>query len=256
MEPAPFIHPLLAASSSFRQHHLLWRIEMKSTVRAVMLFALLGTLLAYAQPYTNPSFQHVIIVMQENRTPDNLFGAYALQPNTGTLPKLGAGYDLSLPPTQPYGPQNQPESVSWCLSTCFNPGHQHSDWIGQYASGMYTPTGNGVNKNICQSGNATCATQTVCIGQGCTQSGSCTPDTCIQMPTHGQETYTDPFYDAGAYYIYGGNPPASPLIPYFDIAAKYGFANYFFQTNQGPSQPAHDFLFGGTSAPGASLACS
>ncbi len=42
------------------------------------------------------------------------------------------------------------------------------------------------------------------------------------------------------------------FYPYFDIAAKYGFANYFFQTNQGPSEPAHDFLFGGTSAPAGS----
>jgi phospholipase C len=39
------------------------------------------------------------------------------------------------------------------------------------------------------------------------------------------------------------------VAPYFDIATKYGFANYFFQTNQGPSMPAHQFLFSGTSAP-------
>jgi hypothetical protein len=37
--------------------------------------------------------------------------------------------------------------------------------------------------------------------------------------------------------------------PYFDIATNYGFANYFFQTNEGPSYPAHQFLFTGTSAP-------
>src|SRR6202044_56531 len=39
--------------------------------------------------------------------------------------------------------------------------------------------------------------------------------------------------------------------PYFDIAQQYGFANRMFQTNQGPSFPAHQFLFGGTSAPSA-----
>jgi len=37
--------------------------------------------------------------------------------------------------------------------------------------------------------------------------------------------------------------------PYFDIATNYGFANYMFQTNEGPSFPAHQFIFGGTSAP-------
>jgi hypothetical protein len=33
------------------------------------------------------------------------------------------------------------------------------------------------------------------------------------------------------------------------LPVTYGFANYMFQTNQGPSFPAHQFLFGGTSAP-------
>jgi phospholipase C len=39
------------------------------------------------------------------------------------------------------------------------------------------------------------------------------------------------------------------LNPYLDLAKQYGWANYMFQTNQGPSFPAHQFLFGGTSAP-------
>jgi phospholipase C len=38
-------------------------------------------------------------------------------------------------------------------------------------------------------------------------------------------------------------------MPYYYIAAYYGFANYMFQTNEGPSYPAHQFLFSGTSAP-------
>ena len=36
---------------------------------------------------------------------------------------------------------------------------------------------------------------------------------------------------------------------YFDIATTYGFANYMFQTSEGPSFPAHQFLFSGTSGP-------
>jgi hypothetical protein len=43
--------------------------------------------------------------------------------------------------------------------------------------------------------------------------------------------------------------PISDAQPYFDIATNYGFANYMFQTNQGPSFPAHQFIFSGTSAP-------
>jgi hypothetical protein len=39
------------------------------------------------------------------------------------------------------------------------------------------------------------------------------------------------------------------LTPYFYIADHFGWANDMFQTNQGPSLPAHQFLFSGTSAP-------
>ncbi|HXM20669.1 MAG TPA: alkaline phosphatase family protein [Terriglobales bacterium] len=57
------------------------------------------------------------------------------------------------------------------------------------------------------------------------------------MPVCPQQTYVSATYDGNV------------VFPYFDIATKYGFANYFFQTNQGPSMPAHQFLFSGTSAP-------
>jgi hypothetical protein len=42
---------------------------------------------------------------------------------------------------------------------------------------------------------------------------------------------------------------ASDVQPYFAIAENYGFANYMFQTNEGPSFPAHQFIFSGTSGP-------
>ena len=41
----------------------------------------------------------------------------------------------------------------------------------------------------------------------------------------------------------------SDVQPYFNIATAYGFANYMFQSNEGMSMPAHQFLFTGTSAP-------
>jgi phospholipase C len=37
--------------------------------------------------------------------------------------------------------------------------------------------------------------------------------------------------------------------PYFQMAEKYTFADRMFQTNQGPSFPAHQFIISGTSAP-------
>jgi phospholipase C len=53
-------------------------------------------------------------------------------------------------------------------------------------------------------------------------------------------------------------PPPNPqfmyvnpadVAPYFQMAETYTFADNMFQTNQGPSFPAHQFLFSGTSAP-------
>lgn len=39
--------------------------------------------------------------------------------------------------------------------------------------------------------------------------------------------------------------------PYFQLAEQYTFADRMFQTNQGPSFPAHQFIISGTSAPTA-----
>jgi phospholipase C len=39
------------------------------------------------------------------------------------------------------------------------------------------------------------------------------------------------------------------VAPYFQMAETYTFADRMFQTNQGPSFPAHQFVFSGTSAP-------
>jgi nitrate reductase NapE component len=58
----------------------------------------------------------------------------------------------------------------------------------------------------------------------------------LTTPTYPQETYVSTSYDGKV------------VFPYFDIATKYGFANYMFQTNQGPSNPAHQFIFSGTSS--------
>jgi len=196
---------------------------MKYAVTLLVLFALFGAVLAHAQP-SNPPFQHVIIVIQENRTPDNLFGAYALPQYPSTLPPLGPGYDIAL----------AGDATPWCLGTCFDPLHTHTDWEDQYAQGgsTYNACPSRV-RGTCTSGKQTCNGETI--------------GTQMPMPSCPQDTYSSPSYDAK----YFNN--TSPLVPYFDIAAKYGFANYFFQTNQGPSEPAHDFLFGGTSSPTGAL---
>ncbi|MGC1381317.1 MAG: alkaline phosphatase family protein [Candidatus Baltobacteraceae bacterium] len=56
---------------------------------------------------------------------------------------------------------------------------------------------------------------------------------------------------------YGIVPP-SEVQPYFTMAEQYAFADQMFQTNQGPSFPAHQYLLSGTStiSPGSSLRAS
>jgi len=203
---------------------------MKSAVKVSIFFVLLGAVLANAQ-YTLPKFEHVIIIVQENRTPDNLFGAATLNPPN--LPTLGSGVDLTIAPANTQN-GNQP-GQPWCLGACFDPKHGNGAWQSQYNAGTYNSCPNGqVTTSLCPA--STCNGQTVCPGTGCT----------LTVPNCPQETYVSPIYDDEPSGVFEGS---SPLLPYFDIAHKYGFANYFFQTNQGPSQPAHDFLFGGTSAP-------
>lgn len=64
--------------------------------------------------------------------------------------------------------------------------------------------------------------------------------TCSEPPgecalQHPQFVYVDP----------------SEVKPYFELAEQYTFADRMFQTHQGPSFPAHQFIISGTSAPSA-----
>ncbi len=172
---------------------------MKFAVKAIVVFALFAAVLTHAQSL--PKFQHVIIVVQENRTPDNLFG--------GDTALKTAGADL----------QVAQDAVQWCLGACFDPSHGNSAWKTQNTN--HAPSCSNDHSEVCSS--------TKCNGLSV--------GTQIQLPGCTPDSYVSPTYDGSA------------VTPYYDIASKYGFANYFYQTNQGPSQPAHDFLFGGTSAP-------
>jgi phospholipase C len=45
-----------------------------------------------------------------------------------------------------------------------------------------------------------------------------------------------------------GYVPHGEIVPYFDMAMQYTFADEMFQTNEGPSFPAHQYIISGTSA--------
>lgn len=170
---------------------------------------------------------HVIVVMMENRTPDNLFGSDLHNPNGRQLPNAhlapngsGACYD---PNTQTTA---QIPLTPFVLDPCFDPNHTHSAWTTTWDH--ITGNGHGTMDEACQI--------TVNYGKHAAncqnQVGACSDSNVQYCPEY---TYVD--------------NSAGILVPYFNVAINYGYANYMFQTNQGPSFPAHQFLFSGTSAP-------
>ena len=173
---------------------------MKNTL---LLFTVLGATLACAQS-TNTPFQHVIVLMQENRTTDNLFGSDAFN-NPRKLPaadlvQLGSchGKQVKL-------------GNKGAIDACYDPHHNHASWAKAYNEGAMD--------GFCDD----------------PLTAHCTP------PSHPQYQYVDNTPDKTTGH--------GIVDPYFSIAEQYGFANYMFQTNQGNSFVAHQFLFSGTSAP-------
>jgi len=200
----------------------------KVSVSRILLAASLtlpaGT--ANGQTQTNLSgyVNHVIIVVQENRTPTNLFlqdqtliNNHAHLVSTGTC--NNPEYSFPLTPD--------------ALGTCYDPQHNHqlpsADWINMWDKGAMDGACN--IALTCGPGN-----------QGCPYKKKCVPAAC-----------PDPNYTYCPQMTYVQNTVQSNghgiLQPYFDLANQYGYANYMFQTNQGASGPAHLFLFSGTSAP-------
>ncbi len=188
--------------------------------RAVAVRGILAVcLLCIAAPVVQAqisNFQHVVVVVQENRTPDNLFQGLCVAPygtsaSCSTNP-TASQYDIQtsnwLDKTSSTG-TTQPSAIA--LADLFDLGHKHSSFT-----------------TMCDQNAAG-----VCLMDGAANN-TCT-GTCPTKPE----------------FLYVDNSKGI-VNPYLSIATQYGWANYMFQTNQGPSYPAHQFLFGGTSAPSAS----
>lgn len=135
--------------------------------------------------------QHVIIIFQENRTPDNLFHGLA-------------GADIADSGINSQG-QNIPLTpVSF--KTTYDLDHSHLAFLSMYDGGKM----DGADKVVCYP----------------------TPNCTVKNP---QFQYVN----------------RSESAPYFQLAEHYTFGDRMFQTNQGPSFPAHQFIISGTSAPTA-----
>jgi len=190
---------------------------------ATALTAVSGTLHGYAGLKVAASagsisnFKHIIVVDQENRTPDNMFQGLCAPPygnsNSCSTKPSASQYNIQtsnwLDNTSSTG-FTQP--APWALAGGYDLNHDH---VGFVAMCDMDSTGH-------------------CRMDGAAHVG-CGQAIC---PPHPQFVYVD--------------NSAGIMNPDLSIASQYGFGNYMFQTNQGASFPAHLFLFGGTAAASAS----
>jgi len=144
--------------------------------------------------------QRVVVIFQENRTPDNLFQDPVLIGRGADIAGSGLnslGQTIQLAPmdlgTVGSSPQN------------YDLSHANAAFVAMYDGGKM----DGANLIPCFP-TANC-------------------------PTEPQYKYVMP----------------SDVQPYFALAEQYTFADRMFQTNEGPSFPAHQFIISGTSAPTA-----
>jgi phospholipase C len=148
--------------------------------------------------------QHIVVIIQENRSTDNLFQDPVLVARGADIASSGVnsvGATIPLMPidlgTSGANPQN------------YDLVHSHASFVAMYDGGKM----DGADLIVC------------------TPAAECPPN----AHPNPQFMYVAP----------------SDVQPYFAMAEQYTFADRMFQTNEGPSFPAHQFFLGGTSAPTA-----
>jgi phospholipase C len=141
---------------------------------------------------------HVVIIFQENRTPDNLFQDPVLISRGADIASSGLNTRGQIIPLTPVP-----------LANKYDLSHTHSAFEDMYRGGKM----DGADL----------------IPIGCYPGATNCPGPNLQY------RYVDP----------------ADVQPYFSLAEQYTFADRMFQTNEGPSYPAHQFIIAGTSAPSA-----
>jgi phospholipase C len=158
-------------------------------------------------PPPSQPIQHVIVLFQENRSPDNLFQDPKLIAAGANIQSYGIsaaqpGVQIPLTPV-PLGcdPTN-------CQT--YNPDHSHKPaFLDMYDGGKM----DGAYK----------------IKSFCAKKGD---TSCLNGKGNYSFAYVQP----------------SDVAPYFQMAETYAFGDNMFQSNQGPSFPAHQYLISGSSA--------
>src|ERR1022692_3629446 len=205
------------------------RTVMKSALRLLLLLVVGLVATSSRAQYGATPIKHVVVIFQENRTPDNLF--QELCSANGGVPGCGPGaaqYDIATTYLNSKSKTVSLQPVG--LATNFDLDHGHgnsklSGWNFEY-------TNQGITGKPGVNVPASCGGYTF----GCT------------VPSNNYSQFM---------YVY--NTPVTNtdkskgglLDPYIKLATTYGWGNRMFQTNQGPSYPAHQFIFGATYAPTA-----
>ena len=197
-------------------------IRLRILVLGILLLSAAGTLVSLngcggsnsgggTPPPTMGSIKHVVIIFQENRTPDNLFQDPVL---------IGRGADIAQSGKDSMGNTITLKKIS--LVTDYDLGHGHPSFL-----------------DMCDLNPAT---------------GQCLMDGADKVP----KSCAPAAIDCPAPDLAFGYVDPVDVQPYFQLAEQYTFADRMFQTNQGPSMPAHQFIISGTSAPstGSSLFAS
>jgi phospholipase C len=168
----------------------------RTVTKALMVVFLLLVIGVAAQAQRHGRIGHVVVIVMENRTPDNLFQ----DPNL-----IAEGADIASSGTNSKGQTIPLTPVA--LDNNYDLSHAHSAFVNMYDHGSM----DGADK----------------IAITCNKNATNCP------PANAQFRYVNP----------------SDVQPYFQLAEQYTFADRMFQTNQGPSFPAHQFILAGTSAP-------
>jgi len=163
-----------------------------------------------SDPPPDPTIKHIIVIVQENRTPDNLFQDPVL---------ISRGADIKSQGTNSHGDTITLRPTS--LTQNYDLSHKHSAFLAQYNNGKMD--GADLVPVFCPPGTVNCP--------------------CSKYAT--QHGMACPLRDPQFYYV----DPAE-VQPYFTLAETYTFGDNMFQNNQGPSFPAHQYVISGTSSMG------
>jgi phospholipase C len=165
---------------------------MKATLAGLALAALAvgcgGSSSTPPVPVSGHLPKHVIVVVMENRTVDNLF-QFLPGADTASTGRTSTGGTVSLAQTS--------------LNAMFDPDHSHG---GGFLTEFNNGNVNGFDQAFSQ---------------------------CSYVPPYGSHICEQNLY---------AFVPQQEVAPYYALAQAYAFADHVFQTNQGPSYPAHQYL--------------